>query len=169
LAALAWAQGPKTVKGAQSDPNNVSRLLLDCVPVFHKISPLPTYFTVRSECLPGRGGGKKYSYATESRADDAAEARPGCGYRERVAAEGMWWIRRCWCPCTSNRPRPSASAGRCAGARCSLCVQCEPPTEYCRRPCDSTCSLCPHYITRTPSAERRAVPLPHSPACSQGS
>jgi len=28
------AQGPKTVKGAQSDPNYVSRLLLDCVPVF---------------------------------------------------------------------------------------------------------------------------------------
>ena len=27
---------PKTVKGAQSDPNYVSRLL-DCVPVFHKI------------------------------------------------------------------------------------------------------------------------------------
>jgi len=31
------AQGPKTVKGTQSDPNYVSRLLLDCVPVFHKI------------------------------------------------------------------------------------------------------------------------------------
>jgi len=31
------ARGPKTVKGAQSDPNYVSRLLLDCVPVFHKI------------------------------------------------------------------------------------------------------------------------------------
>jgi len=31
------AQGPKTVKGAQGDPNYVSRLLLDCVPVFHKI------------------------------------------------------------------------------------------------------------------------------------
>ena len=30
-------QGPKTVKGAQSDPDYVSRLLLDCVPVFHKI------------------------------------------------------------------------------------------------------------------------------------
>ena len=31
--------GPKTVKGAQSDPNYVSRLLglLDRVPVFHKI------------------------------------------------------------------------------------------------------------------------------------
>jgi len=28
------AQGPKTVKGAQSDPNYVSRLLLDCVPVY---------------------------------------------------------------------------------------------------------------------------------------
>ena len=34
----AGAQGPKTVKEAQSDPNYVSRLLLDCVPVFHKIS-----------------------------------------------------------------------------------------------------------------------------------
>jgi len=31
------AQGPKTVKGAQSDPNYVSRLL------------------ARSECLPGEG------------------------------------------------------------------------------------------------------------------
>jgi len=31
------AHGPKTVKGAQSDPNYVSRLLLDYVPVFHKI------------------------------------------------------------------------------------------------------------------------------------
>jgi len=29
---------------------------------FTKSSPLPTYFTVRSECLPGRG--KNYSYAT---------------------------------------------------------------------------------------------------------
>ena len=29
--------GPKTVKGAQSDPNYVSRLLLDSVPVFHKM------------------------------------------------------------------------------------------------------------------------------------
>jgi len=29
-------QWPKAVKGAQSDPNYVSRLLLDCVPVFHK-------------------------------------------------------------------------------------------------------------------------------------
>ena len=37
------AQRPKTVKGAQSDPNYVSRLL------------------ARSECLPG--GGKNYSYA----------------------------------------------------------------------------------------------------------
>jgi len=45
------AQRPKTVKGAQSDPNYVSRLLLDCVPVFHKI------ITV---CL----GPKTYSYAT---------------------------------------------------------------------------------------------------------
>ena len=31
------AQGPKTLKIAQSDPNYVSRLLLDCVPVFHEI------------------------------------------------------------------------------------------------------------------------------------
>ena len=36
--------GAKTVKGAQGDPNYVSRLL------------------ARSECLPG-GGGKNYSYA----------------------------------------------------------------------------------------------------------
>jgi len=40
------AQGPRTVKGAQSDLNYVSRLLS------------------RSECLPGGGGGKNYSYAT---------------------------------------------------------------------------------------------------------
>ena len=38
-------QEPKTVKGAKSDPNYVSRLL------------------TRSECLP-RGGAKNYSYAT---------------------------------------------------------------------------------------------------------
>ena len=60
------AQGPKTVKGAQSGPNYVSRLLLDCVPVFHKIIT-PAYLLYRSgpvaiyyseiysffECLPG--------------------------------------------------------------------------------------------------------------------
>jgi len=96
------AQGPKTVKGAQSDPNYVSRLLLDCVPVFHKTITLPIYFTIPdrslfiipkfipysmvpviqwrhhcwhclfqggqgSECLPGRGGGKNYSYITARR------------------------------------------------------------------------------------------------------
>ena len=75
------AHGPKTVKGAQSDPNYVSRLL-DCVPVFHKIIT-PAYFLYRSVdcrfelalevqrwtwagpvanvCL---GGGKNYSYVT---------------------------------------------------------------------------------------------------------
>ena len=41
------AQGPKTVNGAQSDPNYVSRLLLDCVPVFHKIIT-PVYLLYRS-------------------------------------------------------------------------------------------------------------------------
>jgi len=65
------AQGPKTVKWAYSDPNYGSRLLLDCVPVFHKIIT-PTYLLnlpsrtgryllfrnsegelARSECLPG--------------------------------------------------------------------------------------------------------------------
>jgi len=56
------AQGPKTVNGALSDPNYVSRLLLDCVPVFHKIitpayllfrsGPVAIYYS-RSECLPG--------------------------------------------------------------------------------------------------------------------
>ena len=40
-------QGPKTVKGTQSDPNYVSRLLLDCVPVFHKIIT-PAYLLYRS-------------------------------------------------------------------------------------------------------------------------
>ena len=95
------AQGPKTVKGAQSDPNYVSRLLLDCVRVFHKIitpayllcrsGPVAIYYSeiyslccgyghtvtsslstlfvsrwtrARSKCLPG--GGKNYSYATDS-------------------------------------------------------------------------------------------------------
>ena len=41
------AQGPKTAKGAQSDPNYVSRLLLDCVPVFHIII-IPAYLLYRS-------------------------------------------------------------------------------------------------------------------------
>jgi len=41
------AQGPKTVKGAQSDPNYVSGLLLDCVQVFHKIVT-PAYIFYRS-------------------------------------------------------------------------------------------------------------------------
>jgi len=36
-----------TVKGAQSDPNYVSRLLLDCVPAFHKIIT-PAYVLCRS-------------------------------------------------------------------------------------------------------------------------
>ena len=40
-------QEPKTVKGAQSDPNYVSRLLLDCVAVFHKIIT-PVYLLYRS-------------------------------------------------------------------------------------------------------------------------
>jgi len=35
------------VKGAQSDPNYVSRLLLDCVPAFHKII-IPAYLLYRS-------------------------------------------------------------------------------------------------------------------------
>ena len=41
------AQGPKKVKGTQSDPNYVSRLLLDCVPVFHKII-ISAYLLYRS-------------------------------------------------------------------------------------------------------------------------
>jgi len=41
------AQGPKMVKAAQSHPNYVSRLLLDCVPVFHKIIT-PAYLLYRS-------------------------------------------------------------------------------------------------------------------------
>ena len=43
----AVAQWPKTVTGAQSDPNYVSRLLLDCVLVFHKIIT-PAYLLYRS-------------------------------------------------------------------------------------------------------------------------
>ena len=49
---------PKTVKGAQSDPNYVSRLL-DCVPVFHKIIT-PALGPVARVCR----GPKNYSYAT---------------------------------------------------------------------------------------------------------
>ena len=41
------AQGPKTAMGAQSDPNYVSKLSLDCVPVFHKIIT-PAYLLYRS-------------------------------------------------------------------------------------------------------------------------
>jgi len=37
----------KALKGAQSDPNYVSRLLLDCVPVFHKIIT-PAYLVYHS-------------------------------------------------------------------------------------------------------------------------
>jgi len=44
---MTGAQGPKKVKGAQSDPNYVSRLLLDCVPVFYKIIT-PAYLLYRS-------------------------------------------------------------------------------------------------------------------------
>ena len=39
--------GAQNGKGAQSDPNYVSRLLLDCVPVFHKIIT-PVYLLCRS-------------------------------------------------------------------------------------------------------------------------
>ena len=39
--------GPKTVKGAQSDPNYVSSMLLDCEPVFHKIIT-PAYLLCHS-------------------------------------------------------------------------------------------------------------------------
>jgi len=45
--AMPGAKGPKTLKGAQSDRNYVSRLLLDCVPVFHKIIT-PAYLLYRS-------------------------------------------------------------------------------------------------------------------------
>jgi len=57
------AHGPKTVKGAQSGPNYVSRLLLDCVPLFHKIIT-PAYLLYRSQRMFAGGGGKNYSYAT---------------------------------------------------------------------------------------------------------
>ena len=67
------AQGPKTVKGAKSDPSYVSRLLLDCVPVFHKIITfcntvdcrseaaleVQRWTRARGECLPARWGGAK--------------------------------------------------------------------------------------------------------------
>jgi len=50
-------QGPKTVKGAQSDPNYVSRLLLDCVPVRHKVIN-PAYLLYRSYRMFAGGGAK---------------------------------------------------------------------------------------------------------------
>jgi len=83
------AQGPKTVKGPKMTRIIISRLLSDCVPVFHKIitpflagryllfrnlflilwfrsySDVIIDVIARSECLPG--GAKNYSYATESR------------------------------------------------------------------------------------------------------
>jgi len=44
--------GAQTAKGAQSNPNYVSRLLLDCVPVFHKIiTTAYSYFTVPDRSL----------------------------------------------------------------------------------------------------------------------
>jgi len=83
--------GPKTVKGAQSDPNYASRLLLDCTGIsqnhhpclltlpfrtgrcllfrnlflilwFRSYSDVIINIIARSECLPG--GPKNYSYAT---------------------------------------------------------------------------------------------------------
>ena len=81
------AQGPETVKGAQSDPNYVSRLLLDCVPVFHRIIT-PAYLLYRSglragECLPE--GSKNYSYAT-------------AGYKLVTSSKAVNRIRfRWWC------------------------------------------------------------------------
>ena len=47
LPSAALAMPGATVKGAQSDPNYVPRLLLDCVPVFHKIGTL-THFAMVS-------------------------------------------------------------------------------------------------------------------------
>ena len=55
--------GAKTVKGAQSDPNYVSRLLLDCVPVFHKIITGPAYLLYTAYRMFA-GGANNYSYAT---------------------------------------------------------------------------------------------------------
>ena len=64
------AKEPKTAKGAQSDPNYAPRLLLDCVPVFHKIitpayllnlSEDGRYLSFRNVCR----GGQNNSYATD--------------------------------------------------------------------------------------------------------
>ena len=66
------AKGPKTAKGAQSDPNYAPRPLLDCVPVFHKIitpayllnlSEDGRYLSFRNVCR--EGGGQNNSYATD--------------------------------------------------------------------------------------------------------
>ena len=63
-------RGPKRyLKGAQSDQNYISRLLLDCVPVFHKITT-PAYLLYRSGPVAiyysevFAEGPKNYSYAT---------------------------------------------------------------------------------------------------------
>ena len=127
-------QGPKTVKGAQSDPNYLSRLLLYCVPVFHKvITPAYIYFTVPDRSLFFRnlflilwfrsysdviigglgpvanvccvwGGGKNYGYAT------GVELRrlP----RDRKIA-GLYRRR-----CTANATRRLVGASFCASLPC---------------------------------------------------
>ena len=125
-------QGPKTVKGAQSDPNYLSRLLLYCVPVFHKvITPAYIYFTVpdrslfipkfipysmvpviqwrhhwwtraRSECL--LWGGKNYGYATGVELRRLPRDRKIAGlYRRR---------------CTANARRRLVGASFCASLPC---------------------------------------------------
>ena len=76
--------GLQNGKGGPSDPNYVSRLLLDCVPVFHKIIT-PAYFAVPNRSLfiiPVANfcrRPKNYSYAT------------GLSHRFTAATAASWF------------------------------------------------------------------------------
>ena len=155
-------KGPKTVKGAQSDPNYVSRLLLDCVglPVFHKIITPAFTFTLpfrtklvqrwtraRSECLPVCRGPKNYSYATVYilALEMAGSGNQHCAnciaahFRSLCRAE---LSRSAGVAYRGGRCRP---AGR--GARRGACET--RPSRSCRCPCrctsgaDASCTSCP--------------------------
>jgi len=89
------AQGPKTVKGSKSDPNYVSRLLLDCVPVFHKII-ISAYLLYRSgpvdKCMCQCGDNVKVSLLVwRTRYTDTFCNAVDC--RFELASEVRRWTR----------------------------------------------------------------------------